>query len=178
VLDAVRAADAVIVGPGSLYTSVIATLVVPGIAESVAAAQGLKIFVCNLMTEPGETDGYGVVAHLEALAAHGLPAEALDYVVFNDGPIHPKVLAQYSAEGAEPVRADFASPSECPTVVTAGLVEPGPVARHHPDVLGMLLCTLGARPRPAGARTDGRSSRGRTTGHTDVAGLPMSASTA
>src|SRR5207245_10019666 len=75
VLAALAAADAVILGPGSLYTSVIATLIVPRIAEAVVSARGLKIFVCNLMTEPGETDGFGVADHLEALRAHGVPIE-------------------------------------------------------------------------------------------------------
>jgi uncharacterized cofD-like protein len=147
VLGALQAADVVILGPGSLYTSVLATLVVPGIAEAVAAAQGLKIFVCNLMTEQGETEGYGVAAHLEALAAHGLPPDALDYVILNNGPIHSKVLARYAAEGAEPVRADWAAPLGRPHVVTADLVEPGPVVRHDSRKLGPLLCALGTRLR-------------------------------
>jgi len=63
----------VIIGAGSFYTSVIATLIVPRIAEAIVSARGLKIFVCNLMTEPGETDRFGVAEHLEALRAHGLP---------------------------------------------------------------------------------------------------------
>src|SRR5207245_1653452 len=58
VLEALRTADAVILGPGSLYTSILATLVVPGMVEAVAAAPGARILVCNLMTEPGETDGH------------------------------------------------------------------------------------------------------------------------
>lgn len=147
VIEAILAADAVILGPGSLYTSVLATLVVPGIARAVAETHGRKIFVCNLMTEPGETDGYGVAAHLEALAAHGLPPTALDYVIVNSRPIHPKALARYAADGAEPVRADFAPASGRPLVVAADLVEPGPMVWHDPNKLGLLLCKLPARSR-------------------------------
>src|SRR3989475_2939600 len=118
VLEALRTADAVILGPGSLYTSILATLVVPGIVEAVVAARGTRILVCNLMTEPGETDGYGVAAHLDTLAAHGLPAHTFDYVVVNTGPVPLKFRARYSAEGAEPVTVDVAPSAGPPLVVT------------------------------------------------------------
>jgi uncharacterized cofD-like protein len=142
VLDALDAADAVILGPGSLYTSVLATLIVPGIAEAVVATQALKIFVCNLMTEPGETDGFGVAAHLDALRAHGLPPEALDYVVLNDAPILQRTRARYAAERAEPVSVDFAVAGVRPQVVTADLLARGPVVRHDHDKIGRFLCAL------------------------------------
>jgi uncharacterized cofD-like protein len=144
VLEALRAADMVILGPGSLYTSVLATMTVPGVAQAVAAAPGARIFICNLMTEPGETDGYGVAAHVQALAAHGLPPEALDYVVVNTEPIPPEVRARYAAEGGEPVQADFeplAGPP--PLVIPAELLDSGPLIRHAPDKLGPLLSELG-----------------------------------
>jgi uncharacterized cofD-like protein len=145
VIEALRTADAVIIGPGSFYTSVLATLIVPGLAEAVVASRGLKIFVCNLMTEPGETDGFGVAAHLEALSAHGLPTEALDYVVLNDGPIPQKVCARYIAQGAVPIGSDLAVPTTGPLVVATDLLGSGPVVRHDPDKLGPLLCALAAR---------------------------------
>jgi uncharacterized cofD-like protein len=144
VLAALGTADAIVLGPGSFYTSVLATLVVPQIATAIAAARGLKILVCNLMTEPGETDGFGVTAHLEALGAHGLPLEALDYVVVNDRPIPQKTQVRYGAEGAAPVGADFSVSAVRPLVVSADLLESGPVARHAPDKLGPLLCALAA----------------------------------
>jgi uncharacterized cofD-like protein len=134
----------VVLGPGSLYTSLLATLIVPGVAEAVAAARGARIFVCNLMTEPGETEGYGLAEHLKALATHGLPPEALDYVVVNTRPIPDEVQARYAAEGAEPVRPDFAPRAAPPLVVPADLLDGGPVVRHSPDKLGPLLCEVGA----------------------------------
>lgn len=159
VLEALGDADAVILGPGSLYTSVLAALVVPGLLEAVTAMQGPRIFICNLMTEPGETDGYDVAGHLEALAAHGLPQEALDHVIVNNGPIPPKMRARYLTEGAAPVSADFAAPSGHPPVVTADLLEPGPVVRHDPDKLGSLLCELLAG-HPSGVMRIGRRGIG------------------
>ncbi len=144
VLEALRMADAVVLGPGSLYTSTLATLIVPGVIEAVAAAPGPRIFVCNLMTEPGETDGYGVASHLAALAAHGLPPESLDYVVVNTQPLPREVSSRYAAESAEPVRADFTPADAPPLVVTAGLLDSGPVVRHSPERLGAILCELAA----------------------------------
>jgi len=144
VLEALDAADVVILGPGSFYTSVLATLIVPGIAEAVVTTRALKIFICNLMTEPGETDGFGVAAHLEALRAHGLPPEALDYVVINDGPIPAKTRARYAAEGAEPVSVDFEVSAVRPLVVTTDLLARGPVVRHDHDKIGRFLCALAA----------------------------------
>jgi len=105
----------------------------------------VRIFVCNAMTERGETDGYGVAVHLEALAAHGVAPEALDYVVVNTTPIPPKVRAHYAAEGAGPVDPDFVLPSAPPVIVRADLLEPGPVVRHASDKLGRILCDLAAR---------------------------------
>jgi uncharacterized cofD-like protein len=145
VLEALYEADAMILGPGSLYTSLLATLVVPGVAEAVTRSRAVRIFVCNAMTEPGETDGYGVAEHLQALAAHGLPPEALDYVVVNATAILPKVRARYAAQGTRPVDPDFVLPGEPPVIVRADVLEPGPVVRHAPDKLGPILCDLAAR---------------------------------
>jgi uncharacterized cofD-like protein len=157
VLAALESAEAIIVGPGSLYTSTLATLVVPGIAEALVASDGLKIFVCNLMTEPGETLGYGVAAHLEALAVHGVPTEALDYVVVSSSPNHPERFARYVAHGALPVVADFTGTRGRPSVVTENLFERGPVVRHDPNKLGPLLCALGPR-RPRAVRQSARAT--------------------
>ena len=144
VLEALHDADAIVLGPGSLYTSLLATLVVPGMAEAVASSRAIRIFVCNAMTEPGETDGYGVAEHLQALAAHGLAPEALDYILVNMTPIPPKIRARYAAEGARPVNPDFELPGGSPTIIRADFLEPGPVVRHAPDKLGPLLGNLAA----------------------------------
>jgi len=145
VLEALDDADALILGPGSLYTSLLATLVIPGVAEAVKRSRATRIFVCNAMTEPGETEGYGVADHLRALAAHGLAPEAIDYVVVNTTPIPPKTGARYLAEGARPVDPDGVVAGESPVIVRADLLEPGPVVRHAPDKLGPILCDLVAR---------------------------------
>lgn len=157
VLEALYSADALILGPGSLYTSLLATLVVSGVTEAVTRSRAIRIFVCNAMTEHGETDGYGVADHLRALAVHGLAPEALDYVVVNTTPIPAKVRARYATENARPVDPDFVLPVAPPVIVRADLLEPGPVARHAPDKLGPILCEL------ASARNGHRN--GHANGH-------------
>jgi uncharacterized cofD-like protein len=152
VLVSLQEADAIIIGPGSLYTSILATLAVQGIAEAVVRSQAMKILVGNLMTEPGETLGYGVAAHVAALAAHGVPTDALDYIVLSSDPVHPDRFARYAAHGAAPVVPDFAGVRGRPRIVTADLFERGPVIRHDPNKLGPLLCALGRRRRTASRR--------------------------
>lgn len=152
VLEALRDADAIVLGPGSFYTSVVAVLVVPGIAEAVACSGATRIFVCNAMTEPGETDGYGVLEHLRALAAHGVPLRALDAVVVNASRLPARVRERYLAERTCPVDADFAPPAGGPRIVRADVLEPGPVVRHDPDRLGPILRDLAlesGRAQPA-----------------------------
>jgi 2-phospho-L-lactate transferase/gluconeogenesis factor (CofD/UPF0052 family) len=120
------------------------------VAEAVTSSSAVRIFVCNAMTEPGETDGYGTTEHLQALAAHGLPLGALDYVVAPTTTIPAKVLGRYASEGAVPVDADCMLPG--PVTVRADLLELGPVVRHDPDKLGPVLCDLAIRRRDT-ART-------------------------
>jgi uncharacterized cofD-like protein len=144
VLDALSTADAVILGPGSLYTSILAALIVPGVMAGVIGAPGVRILVGNLMTQPGETDGYDLAAHLDALAAHGLGPGALDYVILNASPMPAKTLARYAAEGATPVALGLGPAHAQLSLVTADLLDSGPIIRHASDKLGPILCELAA----------------------------------
>ena len=127
VLDAIRNADLIVLGPGSLYTSVIPNLLVDGIANAVAAASGLKIYVCNVMTQEGETDGYTAYDHMRELLRHSR-LDLVDLCLANNSYLPSYLLAQYAREGAEP------------TVVDAHLFEakgielvPKPLARAQGD---------------------------------------------
>lgn len=102
---AVEEADAIIVGPGSLYTSILPNLIVPGIASAIVRSQAVKIFVCNVMTQPGETDHYSVADHVHAITRH-VPDLSFDYIVVNNGPISQEILDKYAEKGAAPVRFD------------------------------------------------------------------------
>jgi len=95
-VQAILEAEAIIIGPGSLYTSVMPNLALPEIVEALRRSRALKIYVCNVMAEPGETDGYSVSDHVQALLDHA-PIQ-LDYVVVNDGIASDELIRQYVRE--------------------------------------------------------------------------------
>lgn len=105
-LEAIREADAILMGPGSLYTSIMPNLLVPQLAQEIAAAEALRIFVCNVMTQPGETDQFSVDDHLQAVYDH-VGKDIFDYVIVNNSPIPSQVQQQYAEEGAEVVKLDM-----------------------------------------------------------------------
>ena len=105
-VEAIREADAILIGPGSLYTSIIPNLLVPKLAQSIVDSCAVKMFVCNVMTQPGETDNYSVSDHLAAVHAH-IGHHLFDYVIVNDGEIPPQVQSKYAELGAKAVHLDL-----------------------------------------------------------------------
>lgn len=105
---AIEEADCVVLGPGSLYTSVIPNLLVDGVARAIRESDALKIYVCNIMTEDGETEGYTASEHLAALGKHGGPG-LVDVCLCNDAPIRPELLKRYQEEGSAPIEVDRAA---------------------------------------------------------------------
>ncbi|WP_010500410.1 gluconeogenesis factor YvcK family protein [Paenibacillus elgii] len=105
-LEALREADAILVGPGSLYTSILPNLLVPEIAKTIIESNALKIFICNVMTQPGETDDYKVSDHLKAVRDH-VGSELFDYVIVNNGDIPEQVQSKYAEQGAKIVPLDL-----------------------------------------------------------------------
>ena len=104
-VEAIREADLILLGPGSLYTSVIPNLLVDGVAEAICASDALKIYVCNIMTQEGETEDMTVGDHLAALLTHGAPG-LVDLCLVNSGEISPELLARYAEENARPLTVD------------------------------------------------------------------------
>ncbi len=105
-VEAIEHADAILMGPGSLYTSIIPNLLVPKLAEAIVKSRAVKIFVCNVMTQPGETDNYTVSNHLDAIQAH-IGHQLFDYVIVNDGEIPPQVHDMYAEQGSKAVHVDM-----------------------------------------------------------------------
>ncbi|MFE5322858.1 uridine diphosphate-N-acetylglucosamine-binding protein YvcK [Paenibacillus sp. NPDC056579] len=105
-VDALKKADAILVGPGSLYTSIMPNLLVPEIARTIVESQALKMFVCNVMTQPGETDNYSVSDHLQAMYNH-VGHHLFDYIIVNNGDIPPQVQKRYAEKGARVVPLDL-----------------------------------------------------------------------
>ncbi|MEK3718974.1 gluconeogenesis factor YvcK family protein [Paenibacillus sp. FSL H8-0034] len=105
-IEALKQADAIVLGPGSLYTSILPNLLVPEIARTIVQSKALKIFICNVMTQPGETDGYSVSDHIKALHDH-VEQDLFDYVIVNNGEIPPQVQDRYAEKGAKVVHLDL-----------------------------------------------------------------------
>lgn len=145
-IQAIRDADMVVLGPGSLYTSVIPNLLVRPIQEAVRNTRAVRVYVANLMTQPGETSHYSVADHLVALeqqVGRGL----VDVVLVNNQPAEAKALENYLKEGAEPVTAK-ADTIAWPEVVSEPLIAVDGVIRHDPEKLARALLRLLVRFRP------------------------------
>ena len=140
--SALREADLVVLGPGSLYTSLLPNLLVPGLAEALRRSQARVVLVMNLMTERGETDGYTAADHVRALRAH-VPGLRVDAVLLPDGAIREEQQGPYRSQGAAPVRADVeALEALACRVVRKDILGQGPKVRHDPRKLGRALADL------------------------------------
>lgn len=154
-ITALRRADLIVLGPGSLYTSVIPNLLVDGIVETIQASSALKIYVGNVMTQEGETEGYTISDHIAAIFHHSAPG-LVDICLCNSSPIPKSVVARYAEEGAEPLRADVEACKALGVEAISrpiAMVEDGYV-RHHPVHLARELMLLHAERgvRIAGSR--------------------------
>ena len=141
-LDALARAELVVLGPGSLYTSVLPNLLVSEVREAVRATRAWVVYVCNVMTEPGETDGYTAADHVEALYRHGL-AGAVDVVLVNDAPVSPAAAEGYCLQGAAVVPVDDTRLRRLGVrVVSAPVAAESDVVRHDPERLTRALLRI------------------------------------
>ncbi len=106
VIEAIKAADCVIIGPGSLYTNVIPNLLVNGVAKAIKESAALKVYISNIMTEPGQTDDYGVSDHINAIIDH-CGKGIIDYCIYDTGEIIPEFVKRYNLEGQDLVYPDI-----------------------------------------------------------------------
>jgi uncharacterized cofD-like protein len=140
-LDAIAQADAIVLGPGSLYTSVLPNFLIDQIAAEVARARGVKIYICNVMTQPGETENMTAADHVEALFA-GAGAPVAEYVIVNDEP-PSKLRKTYEEEGQLPVVLDLERIEAMGlTAVRAEMLSENENVRHDPDRLGSTVLSL------------------------------------
>lgn len=141
-LKAIAEADVIILGPGSLYTSVIPNLLVRGVADAVAASPAVTVYACNIMTQPGETDGYTASAHIRAIHQHA-GSGLIDYAIVNTEDIPRKLLRKYRNDGAIPVRADLKDILRMNVMpVCHKLVFESDVVRHDPCKLAEAIVEL------------------------------------
>jgi uncharacterized cofD-like protein len=138
-LEAIKEADLILLGPGSLYTSILPNLLIPEIASAIAKSRAPRVYISNLMTQPGETSGYALADHLRAIRQH-TDRRVIDWVVANRQPISPEVAKRYRAQGAEPVTIDLAALQALGyRVILDNLLEEHGVIRHNPARLSQLL---------------------------------------
>jgi uncharacterized cofD-like protein len=142
-IRAIENADAIIVGPGSLYTSIIPNLLAEGMTDAIKRSKAKKIFICNQMTEPGETDGYSAADHIRAIYDHteyGL----FESVLLHKGRISRRLLDIYRKEGSYPVRHDIGELRQLglTSVVTDLVSGDSSRIRHDEEKLGKLLFEL------------------------------------
>jgi uncharacterized cofD-like protein len=134
-IRAIRRADIIIIGPGDLYTSLLPNLLIPDIARAVCESEAEKVYICNLMTKHGETDGYKASDFVNTL--HQYLGARVDRVVVNDRSFSPDVLKMYLEEQSEPVVVDRARLTQLvPNIAIEPLrLEDDSLARHDPERL-------------------------------------------
>lgn len=138
-VEAIQEADLILMGPGSLFTSVIPNLLIPEIARAIARSKAPRVYVANLMTQPGETTDFTLSEHLRAIETH-VGKRVIDYVVANRKSVSPDVARRYRAQGAAAVKLDPEKLSKMKVkLILDNLLEEHGVIRHNSPRLAALL---------------------------------------
>ncbi|MCX7699142.1 MAG: YvcK family protein [Candidatus Goldbacteria bacterium] len=141
-INAIKAADIITIGPGSLFTSIIPNLLVPGIVEAIVKSKALKVYICNIMTQPGETDNFRVSDHIKAIFNH-VGIKIVDYVIANNKLPDKMILKKYARENSYPVEIDKHEISRLGVKLFEGqLFKPGKYIRHDPELLSKMIMKL------------------------------------
>lgn len=149
-LKAINEAEVIILGPGSLYTSIIPNLLIKGITEAIANSKALKIYICNVMTQPGETDTYRASDHIDTIARHSTK-NIVDYCVINVAKDVPKeLLEKYQQQQSFPVIADSQRIKELGYNVVGGdLISTLDFVRHDSEKLAKIIIGLILSKKPS-----------------------------
>ncbi len=138
-IEAIRRADAIVIGPGSLYTSIMPNLLIKGIADEILKSKAKKIYICNVMTQHGETDNYKASDHLNALIKH-TTRSMVDYVIVNSGKVPQELLKKYAEENAFPVIADETTIRNLGSEpIKANIIDTCDYVRHNPKKLAKMI---------------------------------------
>ena len=145
-LEAIAHADLIVLGPGSLYTSLLPNLLVPELVSAIRRSKAPRLYICNLMTQPGETDGLDVTGHLRAieaqLASLGVNERLFDAVLAQEELVSSPLVANYRLRGAEPVSCDVAGlTARGYEVMLAALqgARPSATLRHEPRAVAQAV---------------------------------------
>jgi len=138
-IKAIREAQIIVLGPGSLYTSIIPNLLIKEITDSIVNSSAIKVYVCNVMTQPGETDGFKASDHVRTLVAHSHP-RVLDYCIVNTGEIPDAVIKRYEKENSYGVVNDAKKIEDMGyRVIADDIVTSEDVVRHDPLKLARII---------------------------------------
>ncbi len=141
-LEVIAEADAIILGPGSLYTSVLPNLLVKDLAEAIKEADALKMYACNVMTQPGETDGYQASDHVKAIYEH-VGEQIMDYILVNNEEVSAELVEKYAEEGAAPVEVDFTALKKLGLeIIEEPMINQSDLVRHDADKLAKVIMNL------------------------------------
>jgi len=143
VIEAIAEADAIVIGPGSLYTNIIPNLLVKGVSKAIKESKAFKIYVSNLMTEPGQTDNYTLSEHIRAINEHAGKG-VIEYCIYDTGEIIPEFVRRYNMEGSELVEQDTSKAKiEGVHLIQRNLsCIDGEFIRHNPDAIGATIIEL------------------------------------
>ena len=143
-LEAIERADLISVGPGSLYTSLITNLLVQGMPAALARARGVRVYICNLMTQANESLGLTASQHIQRIYEH-TREPIFDYALVNTEAFSAETLARYAAEGASPIVADIERMEALGVrVITGNFASEGDVVRHAANRVSSALLELGS----------------------------------
>ena len=143
VVEAIEEADAVIIGPGNLYTNVIPNLLVKGVARAIKNCKGFKIYISNIMTDPGQTADYTLSDHVKAIVDH-VGEGVVDYCIYDTGEIVPEIIRKYNEEGADLVEQDTSNAKSLGVhLMKRDLATvDGEFIRHNPDAIAASIIEL------------------------------------
>jgi uncharacterized cofD-like protein len=144
-LEAILHADILSIGPGSLFTSCIPNLLVPGVPEAIRSSQALRVYICNLMTQPNESTGLSTAQHIQAIFDHA-GGKVFDYAMLNSAPVPAELRARYAEDNSEPLHHDLDKIRALGvTPILGNYLDATQFARHATDRIALDLLNLPTR---------------------------------
>ena len=141
VVEAIKNADCIVIGPGSLYTNVIPNLLVNGVTKAIKESTAIKVYISNIMTEPGQTDDYSIADHINAITEH-CGTGIIDYCIYDTGEIIPEYIKKYNREGQDIVEQDINKIKGIKFLQRNLSIIKGSLIRHDPSLVAASIIEL------------------------------------
>ncbi len=144
-LEAIRKADIILLGPGSLFTSIMPNLLITDLCNEIAASRAFKVYICNVMTQHGETDGYKASDHLKAILAHTSP-NIVTHIIVNTGKVPDSLMEKYKQENASPVAPDMDVIKKMGyKIIDGNVINTTDYVRHDSEKLAKIVSDFASR---------------------------------